>query len=145
MLGQFGGSEPIDAQTFAKLRQQENYAKYGLQVETGNGLATNTAKYGSTLGAGGMCAYDYEDLCRSSGHRGSIGPDTCMARNDFRLAMLIRLGKIRRDDLTLIDAVFNALGPDESSDSLSLATVVKDNAASMHRRTTQLDLLCGAD
>ena len=68
------------------------------------------------LGAGGLAAYDFEDLCRHAGQTPSAArEDSGILRlNDFRMAMLTRLGKVSRADTELIDAVFAGLDRDGS-------------------------------
>ena len=88
-------------------------------------------------------AYDFEDLVRLSGHSAEVVTQAhTLTRNDFRLAMLLRLGRIKDDDCLVIDAVFDSLDK-QGKDEIALQDVVQDLSGTMHRRIEQLDEILG--
>ena len=65
-----------------------------------------------------------------------------MTRNDFRLAMLLRLARIEPSDLGSIDSVFSELDEDGSG-TLDPNDVVEHQQDSLRHRIARLDELTG--
>lgn len=82
-------------------------------------------------------SFVFEDLKRSV----HIEHAQHMSRNDFRLAMLLRMGRISSDETTYIDRVFDSLDAQDKG-FLSMDAVVRSQDDSMGRRIARLDEIC---
>lgn len=87
-------------------------------------------------GAEGLTAYDFEELQRSV----NVDHTIPMTRNDFRLAMLLRLARIQTTDLDNIDKVFSSLDQDGGG-YLDPEDVVHHQHDAMRHRIKRLDEL----
>lgn len=56
-----------------------------------------------------------------------------MTRNDFRIAMLLRLGRVEHADFAVVDKVFASLDTNRSG-TISQREVVGDHADAMEKR-----------
>ena len=88
----------------------------------------------SVGGAEGLTAYDFEELQRSV----NVDHTIPMTRNDFRLAMLLRLARIQSTDLDNIDKVFSQLDQDGGG-YLDPEDVVHHQQDAMRNRIKRLD------
>lgn len=80
-----------------------------------------------------LTAFDFEELQRAT----MVKYGEPLSRNDFRLAMLLRLGRVEHDDMKLIDQVFETLDPD-SSGYVQQEEVVGQQDGAMVKRMARL-------
>lgn len=80
-----------------------------------------------------LTAFDFEELQRAT----QVKYGQPLSRNDFRLAMLLRLGRVENDDMKMIDKVFDDLDPD-SSGYVQQEEVVGQQEGAMVRRMDRL-------
>jgi hypothetical protein len=80
-----------------------------------------------------LTSFDFEELQRST----QVEYGAPLSRNDFRLAMLLRLGRLDNDDMQMIDKVFSDLDSDGSGFIVQEEVVGEEDSA-MSRRVKRL-------
>lgn len=80
-----------------------------------------------------LTPFDFEELNRSANGRLAVVEGTPMTRNDFRIAMLLRLGRVEHADFAVVDKVFASLDTNRSG-TISQREVVGDHADAMEKR-----------
>ena len=86
-----------------------------------------------SLESNDLTAFDFEELQRAT----QVKYGAPMSRNDFRLAMLLRLGRVEHDDMKMIDQVFTTLDADGSG-FIDQSDVVGEQECAMTRRVERL-------
>lgn len=81
-----------------------------------------------------LTSFDFEELQRAT----QVKYGAPMSRNDFRLAMLLRLGRVDADDMRMIDKVFGDLDRDGSG-FIAQDEVVGEQEGAMVRRVARLN------
>ena len=86
-----------------------------------------------SLESNDLTAFDFEELQ----HATQITYGAPMSRNDFRLAMLLRLGRVEHKDMEMIDKVFSDLDKDGSG-FIVQEEVIGEQECAMTRRIERL-------
>jgi hypothetical protein len=97
-------------------------------------------QFGDASGAPGethLSAFDFEELQRSASGRLAVLEQKAMTKNDFRVAMLLRLGRVEASDLESIDSVWTQLDSSGSGTVTQLA-VVGEQQDTMVKRIDRL-------
>ena len=80
-----------------------------------------------------LTPFDFEELNRSANGRLAVVEQKSMTRNDFRIAMLLRLGRVGYNDFALIDEVFERMDANNSGEVTQLEVVGAHDGAMADR------------
>ena len=86
-----------------------------------------------SLESNDLTSFDFEELQRAT----QLEYGAPMSRNDFRLAMLLRLGRVEHEDMAMIDKVFSDLDKDGSG-VIVQDEVIGEQECAMTRRIERL-------
>jgi hypothetical protein len=87
-----------------------------------------------------LSPFDFEELQRSVSGRLSVINGETLTRNDFRLAMLLRLGRVDPNELDVIDRVFEKMDSNDSG-GLTQKEIIGEHDNAMVKRIDRLNAL----